>query len=460
MMRNAVQAAFKQRWFLYDDHRWRGVIALAFTNCSMLCSGLLPWLRDPLGAVYSAWNLPIDVGWQLRTGWLNYGLLCTACALYAALCAFAHGRSLNSRGLFVWRPRLMAALCIAPVALFLLQYLCVDMAANTLLARHEIQLLLIQQHFGYDAAPQLIPLSSFALDSSTLWGRLQLLLDLLSFGPLLPCLSTWIIIDYSQPYEAVSVAVTRKARGKRSGGAWLVAGIILFILLGRAPVAMACDDEAKALLSSGAYATALAWLDAARLFNPSFEQTAFYHIERGQALYFLSPEQQSDDSRAYLAFTYHQMGDDLDAYQELLPIWQAGSADSWKVDELSLIVEKLAESPRPLRNFSIADPRGDSAALSWLPLLARIDSTNVYSAYMLGRIQYDLRNYPACIRQLSRVISLSANIDIRSSAYTYIALSDNGLGEYAKARDLLFKAVALDPSYRNNTAREALSGLQ
>ncbi len=41
-----------------------------------------------------------------------------------------------------------------------------------------------------------------------------------------------------------------------------------------------------------------------------------------------------------------------------------------------------------------------------------------------------------------------------------MALSDNGRGEYAEARDLLFKAVALDPSYRNNTAREALSGLQ
>src|SRR5579875_3495332 len=460
MMRNTAMAAFKRRQFPYDDHRRGGIIAATFTSCSMLCAGLLPWLRDPLGTVYSAWNLPIDVGWQLRTGWLNYGLLCSACALYAALCAFTYERPLNGRRLFVWRPRLLAALCIAPVVLFLLQYLCVDMAADALLARHEIQVLLIQQHFGYDSAPQLIPLSPFALDGSMLWGRLQLLLDLLSPGLLLPCISAWIIIDYSRPFEGGSVPVTRKASGKRSGGAWLVAGIILLVRLGRAPVAMVCDDEAKALLSSGAYTVALAWLDAARFFNASFEETAFYHIERGQALYFLLPGLKSDDSRAYLAFTYHQQGEDLDAYQELLPIWQAGSADPWKVDELSLIVERLAEASRPLRNFSIADPRSDSAALSWLPLLERIDPTNVYSAYMAGRIQYDLHNYPACIRQLVRVISLSTNIDIQSSAYTYMALSDNGRGEYAEARDLLFKAVALDPSYRNNTAREALSGLQ
>jgi tetratricopeptide (TPR) repeat protein len=426
----------------------------------MLCAGLLPWLRDPLGAVYSAWNLPVDIGWQVSTGWLNYGLLCSTCAFYVALCAFAHGRSFNSRGFLVWRPRLMAAFCVAPVMLFLLQYLCVDVASDALLARHEIQSLLIQQHFGYDAAPQLMPLSPFALDSSTLWGRLQLFLDLVSFGPLLPCVSAWIAIDYISPSGMVPIPISGNASGKRSGAAWLVAGIMLLVILGRAPVAMACEYEAKALLSSGAYAAALVWLDTARFFNPALEQTDFYHVERGQALYFLSPAQPNDDSRAYLAFAYQQQGDDLEAYQELLPIWQAGSIDSWKVDELSQVVERLAETPRPLRNFSIANPRSDGAALSWQPLLARIDPTNVYSAYMTGRIQYDLHNYTTCIQQLSRVISLSANIDIQSSAYTYIALSENRLGEYAEARNLLFKAVTLDPNYRNNTAREALSGLQ
>jgi tetratricopeptide (TPR) repeat protein len=459
MVKNAAMAALRVHWFPHDNRQWRGAIVSTFASCSMLCAGLLPWLRDPLGAVYSAWSLPIDIGWQFRTGWLNYGLLCSACALYAALYTFAHGRLPDDRWCFALRPRLLAGVCITPVMLFLLQYLCIDVAADTLLARHEVQALLIQQHFGYDAAPQLIPLNPFSLDSSTLWGRLQLLLDQLSFGPLLPCVGAWVVIDYGRSCRALSVSRAYNAGRRRLGGAWIAGGIMLLIVLGRAPVAMACEDEAKVLLSSGAYVTALAWLDVARSFNPSLDQTAYYHIERGQALYFLLPGRQDDDSRAYLAFAYYQQNDDLDAYQELLPTWQAGSTP-WKVDELSLILEKLAEAPGPLRDLPIVRTHSDSAALSWLPLLTRVDPTNVYSAYMTGRIQYDLHNYTGCIQQLSRVVRLSANTDIQSSAYTYMALSDNGLSKYAEARNFLLKAVAFDPNYRNNIAREALSGLQ
>ena len=60
---------------------------------------------------------------------------------------------------------------------------------------------------------------------------------------------------------------------------------------------------------------------------------------------------------------------------------------------------------------------------------------------------------------MNAVIRLSGNANLQSSAYTYLALSAGGQGKYSDERDLLFKAVALDPDYHNNTAREALSGL-
>jgi Flp pilus assembly protein TadD len=60
---------------------------------------------------------------------------------------------------------------------------------------------------------------------------------------------------------------------------------------------------------------------------------------------------------------------------------------------------------------------------------------------------------------MTKVIELSRNTDIQSSAYTYMGLSIAGRGDVVNARKLLFKALALDPSYQNNTAREVLSGL-
>ena len=60
---------------------------------------------------------------------------------------------------------------------------------------------------------------------------------------------------------------------------------------------------------------------------------------------------------------------------------------------------------------------------------------------------------------MTKVIQLSRNADIQSSAYTYIGLSIAGQGNVVDARKFLFQATKLDPAYHNNTAREELSGL-
>ena len=41
-----------------------------------------------------------------------------------------------------------------------------------------------------------------------------------------------------------------------------------------------------------------------------------------------------------------------------------------------------------------------------------------------------------------------------------MALSDGRMGDYALERVLLLQAVQLDPTYRNNVARQELSGLR
>jgi tetratricopeptide (TPR) repeat protein len=198
--------------------------------------------------------------------------------------------------------------------------------------------------------------------------------------------------------------------------------------------------------------------------NPALNQVAYYHIERGQALYFLRPDQQSDDSHAYHAFIYRQQRDYLDAYQELLAVWHSQHTSSWVVSEMSITLERLAEYSRPSNMLPGTPPvarlDNDESALPWLQLLTQVDPNNVYGQYVVGRVQYDLHNFTMSITQMSIVIRLSPDANIQSSAYTYMALSDVGQGDYVNARQLLFKAVELDPNYHNNTAREELSGLR
>lgn len=455
------QLAFDQRTILPP----LSSIIPAAAGCIMLYASVLPWLSDPLGKVYSAWQLPIDIGWQFHIAPFSYGLLCLCCAVYAFLVAYANWKPFRGVGAqfiapyFVQRHVTAGILCIIPVALFLLQYLCVDMAGAFQLAQHKTQALLIQQHLNYKLPKERISLSPFLIDSSTIWGRLVMLVDQVSIGPLLPCLSGWMLLEsrrFSPPRPGLTTSVRRHKR------TWLIGVglLILVVILGRAPAAMACEYQARASLLAGDYRSAVNWLNRAVALNAALDQMSYYHEERGQALYFLHPDQQSDESRVYLASAYRQQGDYLGAYQQLLAVEQSHHAPSWVVDEMSMTLERLAELTQPLKGPPTTRPDNDVTALPWLRLLTQADPSNVYGQYVLGRIQYDIHDYTACVTQMGTVLELNPNADIQSSAYTYIALSDAGQGDYLDARKLLFKAVELDPNYWNNTARQELSGLR
>ncbi len=113
-----------------------------------------------------------------------------------------------------------------------------------------------------------------------------------------------------------------------------------------------------------------------------------------------------------------------------------------------------------LAKLRFQSERKDDKALPQLQYLLQIDPANVYAHYTIGRIEYNEHDYIDCTRQMWLVNQLSMNQEIQSSAYTYIGLSEAGQGDYTDSRLFLFKAVALDPHYYNNTAREELSGLR
>jgi tetratricopeptide (TPR) repeat protein len=237
-------------------------------------------------------------------------------------------------------------------------------------------------------------------------------------------------------------------------------GLILLVLLGRAPMAIICNYQAQRLLALGNYAKALNWLDRAGKLNPSLNQLPSYHIERGQAWYFLYPNQPTADSQIYLAAFYRQQKDFLAAHQQLLAARQCAPTDQWILDELAVTLERLAEMPHPLNGAPNLRVNREESSLSWLYQLSQADPRNVYTHYMIGRIEYDLRDYNECEVQMLAVLNLEQSESIESSAYTYLGLSHFGQGHLVAGRQNLLNAEALDPSYRNNTAREEMSGLR
>jgi tetratricopeptide (TPR) repeat protein len=453
--------------------RWKAVCRPQYyvpvaAGSLMVCASVLPWLNDPLGKANLAWNLPVDIGWQFHIDVFNYGVLCLLCACCSFAAAVANWNIFRQRHSFSRWSGLAGCLCLLPVLLFLLQYLFADLDGINQLAQHRVQMLLIQRHFGYAVALPLIPLDPRAFSASTLQMRLELLVDQLSIGLFLPIVSAWLLIE-TQRRSPTGVAKERRRSTRIIG--WLLLALAFVVVFGRAPASVVCEYQAKVLLAQGNYAQALQWLDKAVALNPLLDRMTYYHVQRGEALYSLQPGQQSDEIRFYLASSYLQRRDNLNAYRELYVVWQTHRGVPWITDEMSTLLTNLTENLGPLSStrgggFNVrvitpqAEQKYDEAALAWLQIMSYADPANVYSRYMIGRIDYDLGNYTACGSQMAQVIALSRNADIQSSAYTYMALSDAGQGNYINERSLLLQAVALDPAYWNNTAREELSGLR
>jgi len=415
----------KQFWFLRQTNQrklmWIMPLVAGFIT---LLASIMPWLRDALQGDSSAWNVPVNFGWQFQLQPFSYGLLCFCCACFAFFVAYAHWRPFRGSMYFVQKQVIAGLLYLVPVFLFLFQFILADTVGIDMLARHLIQLQLIEHHFGYDYPVQLLSINPFTFDTATIGDRVRLLIDSSSIGVLLPLISAWMLIDYKRFFMKLPQPITSK-RYKNHIKFILTGGMLLcFVLLSRALLATLSEYQAKAALATGNYTKALQWLDFAHTFNPALEQVYYYHVERGEASYFLYPQLQTDDIRAYLAFNDTQQGDNLDAYQQLLAMWKQHSTTSWIVNEMDYTLEKLSEFAQPLKGVEQRRPINDDTALPWLELLVQVDNSTVYGHYVEGRIQYDLHNYSECMKQMAMVIHMSSISEVQSSAYTYIALRE------------------------------------
>ena len=455
-------------------------IVPTFAGFTLLCTSFLTWLRDPLVGTSSAWRIPVYIGWPFRSPFLNYGVLCLLCAVYMFFVAYTSESQENGFGRYSeglpaqyseGRYSFAAWLCLVPVILFCLQYLIFDVQSINQLAQHKIQTLLISQHLEYRLAPQRIPMLPFTIDISLFQNRLVLLVDQISLGAFLPVFGSVALFAYQRRRQILwrrnASLVPEKQRDPRQWLALSLAVLLGCFIFGRVPLSMLCDYQANLALSSGNYDSASQWLDDALFFDPGLNQVSYYHIQRGQIRFFVEHDNQGDDSVAYLANNAYQQSDFVTAYQELFGAWERNRNSSWVVDQISLVLMRQVEANRPL---SVADPGSDSdpllvsaqendKSLPILQSLVQINPGNVYARYVSGRINYDLHAYIDCTTQMQFVSQLSANRDIQSAALTSIGLSEEGQGDFETSRVFLQEAVALDPNYYNNVAREELSGL-
>ena len=131
---------------------------------------------------------------------------------------------------------------------------------------------------------QFVLLNPLTLNISTLWERLQLLLNCISYGPLFLCAITWLLSGYRCPQEPQLYSDGSCNKRKLAISCCIAVLLVLFV---RVPVGMLCEYVAKEELAAGNYSQALVLLNSAGFFNPELEQVAYYHVEQGQAQYFL-----------------------------------------------------------------------------------------------------------------------------------------------------------------------------
>jgi hypothetical protein len=441
----------------------------------MITTGLLPWYNDPTGSRLTAWQLPIELGWQLHVGVLNYGVLCTACALYAfylarqAWLVMQNAQSddpptllRTPRLAFARHQTIAALLCLIPPLLYSYQFLCADIATIAHITHVVNQLQLTQSHFGYAGSPHFIQIQPFLFNPLHFSGRWALLVDRVSYGFFLPLISLLILLASRKLYPHRRLALTTLHMGWWRQRRRLLIGLTLgtIILFGRAPAALLCVGQAEHLLASGSYADVIHWLDAARILNPTLDLLPDYHQLRGQAAYYTAPHQLDAEGHIYLASYYRAKYDTLSSYQEVLTAWHMSPQTAWLKDELFLSLAQLIESTKPVQGIVARQVTTNVPAIRWINEIIGLDPHNFYAHYMLGRINCDLHAYQDCKTQMQRVLQLNQSNEIRSSAYGYMAFSEFGLGNNVAAREDLYSAQRYDNAYRNNPVRQRMSGMR
>ncbi|HKD76863.1 MAG TPA: hypothetical protein VKB76_15260, partial [Ktedonobacterales bacterium] len=347
----------------------------------------------------------------------------------------------------------------------------------------ENQSLLIQNHLGYQIAAQHFPMQSFQIAVATPGDRFYLmaqLADLTIFFPIIAALICWygayhlrrsrVISLRAALYATAPQPISRERR-------WLWAGVAMFglILIGRAPLALLCEQLGVQATVSGAYGPAVADFGWAQALNPSLADLLSFHEERGRAL-APSHSDATLDVALFRAAQDRDAGAPDQAWHEDQQAQRRFGGDAALRQDMALTLEMLVEQHfnqglsgadrkvlqqaplAPLYNAGTIVPAADQT-LPWLDQLIVVQPGGVYAHYMHGYILFLNHDYDMATSDFRSTLHLASDADMDSASYTYQALCAGATGDYTQERDLLQKAVGLDHGYYNTIARETASGL-
>jgi hypothetical protein len=392
----------------------------------LVLSLVLPWFAVPLQGAGTAWSLPVVLAGESLVSQVNYGIVLAVC-LGLGVLAMAR-----------WRGRPSAATGLIGVGILVAAFTFVVATATvdwSLLQRLEdqtAQQAAIFGQFGY-AVPGQEPSMMLLVPVTGTWalvgGALRLgwfsatVGGLVLFASGVSSLADWV----------------RRTRPRRI----LLLALALLLVVGaltRGAVADYLAGQGAGAAQAGEYQGARTDLAIAHQFNPLLTGSTAYEVALGQVQLAAGGRGQA---LALLADA-----DDRGA---------SGDLRGW-VAELRLAVARDPANPVLLQQLDQASQVLGLTDQDLGPLQALSDPTPA-DEYTEGRVLYALADYPAALTCFRRVVTMTGDANVTSSAYTYIALSELKLGRDDQARSDLLRAVSVDAGYNNTLARSLLAGL-
>lgn len=402
-------------------------LGLPLLSVLLITLGLaLPWLAVPLQAQRSAWSIRVVLAGTSSFSLVSYGIVLAACVTLGGA-ALVRGRG---------RPSAATAAVGAGALVVSLTFLVATRTADwPLLQQLEdqtAQQTAIFGQFGYAVPGQqasmmlVVPVTG---SWQLVWGALRLgwfstaVGGVVLFGTGASSLARWF----------------RRARWR----AKLLPAVVMLLLadvVGRGAFADYLAQRGAAAAAAGDYRAANSSLGAAARLNSLLTSSAAYELAVGQALLAGGS---TGKPLALLADATARgaSGNIRGQVSELLTAGKRDPANPvllGQLDQASQLLGLTQQDPVALQEL-----RDPTAA----------------DEYTLGRVLYAAADYTDALASLRRVLSMTGDANVISSAFTYIALSEMKLGQADPARRDLLRAVSVDTGYNNTLARSLVAGL-
>jgi tetratricopeptide (TPR) repeat protein len=391
---------------------------------------VLPWVHRSLVPGRHAWALPIVLAGLPRATWATYGLAASACLSVAAVATLRH------RG----RPSPAAAVAGALVLLaavgFVVEASLADFRLTGDLANHDADLRFIEGQLHYKIPhARLDSFLVFHLDGH--WRQVVNALRpgwlAIALGGVVLLASGWHTLRWSDRFIHITVV----------GLAVLLVGTLTAATTRAVFASHAMADGINAN-SAGSYNAALRDFRRAQTLNPQLPDDGSFQLAYGTAL---NASGQRHAPLALLADArVRGLTRDYDGrVRDLLEAHRAAPHDVVITTELRRVARTQARAQRrpELLHAMLADHSLDGPA----------------ERYTLGRLYFNMGSYQPAIPEFKRVIELTNDTNVRSSALTYIAISQQRLGLFRQGRRTLLRAIAADSDYYNTLARALAVGL-